>query len=118
MQPAVSHPTDVDDDAAGVTITTTTGTSPVTEGGTVTYDVRLNTKPTTEVHVHLESKNTARATLSPSDLASVPAHWDAPQQVTVNAAVITSMTAMSTSRSRLRRSRARTLDISVSIPMT
>lgn len=76
--------TNVDDDAAGVTISTTQSTS-IEENGAVTFDVRLNTRPTGEVRVHLASVDPARATLSASDLVFVPVHWDVPQQVTVNA---------------------------------
>lgn len=68
-----------------MTITTTQSTS-VTEYGNVKFDVRLNTKPTAEVRLRFESKNATRATLSPNELVFVPAHWNVPQQVTVNAA--------------------------------
>ncbi len=69
---------------AGVTITESSGTTNVTEGGpTDTYTVVLNTVPTANVTITLNPGT--QVTVSPSTLTFTPSNWNVPQTVTVTA---------------------------------
>ena len=80
-----------DADTAELTVTPSTGSDAtddrlvITEedGGTVTYTVKLATKPTRNVTVHVVSANPSFATASPLLLTFTPANWSKVQKVTV-----------------------------------
>ena len=73
-----------DDDTAGVTVSETTLT--VTEGGSATYTVRLNTQPTSDVVIGVTKSGSPDVTVSPATLTFTPANWGTAQTVTVAAA--------------------------------
>ncbi len=71
-----------DNETAGVTVNSTTRN--ISEGGTGTYKLVLNTAPTAEVTVTVTSGNAA-VTASPTPLVFTSDNWNAPQTVTVTA---------------------------------
>ena len=73
-----------DDDAAGAAVSETTLT--VTEGGSATYTVRLNTQPTSDVVIGVTASGNTDVTVSPATLTFTTANWDTAQTVTVAAA--------------------------------
>jgi len=73
-----------DNDTAGVTITQSGGSTNVTEGGTTdTYAVVLNTPPTADVTITLNSGN--QLSTNPTSLTFTTANWNVAQTVTVTA---------------------------------
>ncbi len=72
-----------DDDTAGVTITPSAVT--VAEGGSNTYTVKLDTKPTSDVTVTVGGES-GEVTVTGSPLTFTPSNWKTAQTVTVNAA--------------------------------
>ncbi len=71
-----------DNDAPGVTVSTTT--LAVLEGGTGEYTLRLNTRPTHAVTISVTSDNAAVTATSPLTFTTV--NWNAAQTVTVTGA--------------------------------
>ena len=76
--------TNTDNDAAGITVTPTTGLTTTEAGGTATFTVVLNTQPTANVTIALSSSDTTEGTV----VAGEPDLHDArtgtsPQTVTV-----------------------------------
>ncbi len=74
----------VDDDERGVEVSATTLS--VSEGGTATYTVALESKPTDTVTVALSASGDADVTVSPSSLSFITENWSTAQTVTVSAA--------------------------------
>ena len=72
-----------DDDAAGITVTPTTGLVTDETGATDTFTVVLNTAPSFDVTIGLSSSNTAEGTVSPASLTFTSGDWNIPQTVTV-----------------------------------
>jgi|GEM_PF-2221498 len=71
-----------DDDTAGITLSKTTAT--VSEAGTTdTFTVVLDSQPTGNVEIAVNSSNTAEATVSPTILTFTAANWNTPQTVTI-----------------------------------
>ncbi len=70
-----------DNDAVGVTVDPTNPT--IDEGGTGSYMVVLNTRPTDEVRVTVSNGNTAGATASPATLTFTTDNWNTVQTVTL-----------------------------------
>ncbi|MBI2933792.1 MAG: hypothetical protein HYY16_19280, partial [Planctomycetes bacterium] len=80
--PSAATLTIVDDDAAGINVSSISG--PTTEnGGTATFSVVLVTQPTANVAVPISSSNAAEGTVSTASLSFTPANWNVPQTVTV-----------------------------------
>ena len=73
-----------DDADAGAAVSETTLT--VTEGGSATYTVRLNTQPTSDVVIGVTRTGSPDVTVSPATLTFTPANWGTAQTVTVAAA--------------------------------
>ena len=73
----------IDDDTAGVTVTP--ASLSLTEGGTGTYQVRLDSEPTHRVLVTIDSDN-ADLQVTPATLRFGPGNWSTPQAVTVEVA--------------------------------
>ena len=74
-----------DDDTAGITITPTV--LPVTEGGTATYTVVLDSEPAGDVTVTVDDPtDNTDVTTDPASLTFTTTDWDVPQTVTVSAA--------------------------------
>ena len=76
--------TNTDNDAAGITVTPTTGlTTTEAAGGTATFTVVLNTQPTADVTIGLSSSDTTEGTVAPASLTFTTANWNVAQTVTV-----------------------------------
>ena len=83
-----------DDDAAGIVLGSLSP-SPVPEGGTATYTVKLNTEPSADVVISLTVSGSSDVTIADTDGATTGVQntltftsgtWDTPQTVTVHAA--------------------------------
>ena len=72
-----------DTDSAGLSMP---ATLTVTEGGTATYSVVLNTLPTDTVTVRVAISEDSDVTATPTALTFTPTNWAIPQTVTVTAA--------------------------------
>ena len=72
-----------DDDTAGITVNPTSGLTTTEAGGTDTFTVVLNSKPTSDVTVPLASSDTTEGTVSPSSLTFTPENYDTPQSATL-----------------------------------
>ena len=84
-----------DDDGAGVTVSTVSGSSgsalTIAEGGSGTYTVVLDSQPTADVTVTIHDPSgssgvTAGVTAEPASLTFNTSNWSSSQPVTVNAA--------------------------------
>jgi predicted SpoU family rRNA methylase len=74
--------TNFDDDSVGVSVHPTTGQT--TEGGgTDTFELVLDSQPTSNVTVNLSSSNTAEGTVSPASVTFTPTTWNTSQIVTI-----------------------------------
>jgi hypothetical protein len=67
----------------GYTVTPTKNLLTTEAGGTATFTVALNAKPTANVTNSITSSNTAEGTVSTNQLVFTPANWYLPQTVTV-----------------------------------
>ncbi len=72
-----------DDDTAGVTVTAANPVN-VAEGGTASYTVVLNSRPTSSVTVTATSANAGAAAVSPVSHTIAPANWNTPVTFTVS----------------------------------
>ena len=75
--------TNTDNDAAGITVTPTSGLMTTEAGGTATFTVGLNTQPTANVTIGLSSSDTTEGTVALASLTFTTANWNTPQTVTV-----------------------------------
>ncbi len=72
-----------DDDTAGITRGTPSGTTTSENGASVTFTIRLNSEPTSSVTVAISSSDTTEGTVSSSALVFTAANWNLHQTVTV-----------------------------------
>ena len=72
-----------DDDTAGVTVVSTT--LDVTEGQTLSYFVRLESRPTSDVTINIDVPAGAPFTVSPGSLTFISNRWNLNQRVRVTA---------------------------------
>src|SRR5205085_889864 len=86
MKPPNVAVTNFDDDTAGFRITHTGDLVTSEDGASVTFEVVLSSRPTTDVILGLRSSNLDEANASPSMLFFNPDNWDQPQQITVDGA--------------------------------
>ena len=75
--------TNSDNETPGITVNPTAGLTTGEDGSKANFAVVLNTKPTANVTIGLNSSNVAEGTVSTNSLTFTPANWDAPQPVTV-----------------------------------
>jgi gliding motility-associated-like protein len=73
----------VNDDVAGITVNPTSGLQTTENGGTASFTIRLNSKPTANVTIGLTSSNTSEGTVSPASVTFTPGNWSTAQTVTV-----------------------------------
>lgn len=83
LNPADVALTNQDDDTAGITRGTPSGTTTTEAGGAITFTVRLNSEPTANVTVGISSSDTTEGTVSTSSLVFTSANWNIDQTVTV-----------------------------------
>ncbi|MEG4069895.1 DUF4347 domain-containing protein [Microcoleus sp. Pol11C2] len=75
--------TNSDDDTPGITINPTAGLITGEDGTKANFSVVLNTQPTADVTIGLNTDNVAEGTVSTNSLTFTPANWSVPQPVTV-----------------------------------
>ena len=75
--------TNLDDDAAGITVSPTSGLVTTEAGATATFNVVLASQPTANVTVGIVSSNTAEGTVNVSSLTFTSANWNLAQTVTL-----------------------------------
>lgn len=75
--------TNTDDDTAGVKVNPLSGLQTTEAGGTATFTIRLNSKPSADVSIDLSSSNKAEGTVSPSKVTFTTDNWNSLQTVTV-----------------------------------
>ncbi|MEZ5439931.1 MAG: Calx-beta domain-containing protein [Lysobacterales bacterium] len=75
--------TNLDDDAAGITVTPTMGLVTTEAGGTDTFDVVLNSEPSADVSIGISSSDPTEGTASVATVTFNIGNWDTPQTVTV-----------------------------------
>lgn len=75
--------TNLDDDAAGVTVTPTSGLVTTEAGANATFTVVLTSQPSGDVTINLASSNSGEGTASPANLLFTSANWSTPRTVTV-----------------------------------
>ena len=82
LNPADVELTNSDDDTAGISVSSPSGTSTTEAGGAVTFTVMLNSEPTADVTIALSSSDTTEGSVSPGTLVFTSANWNTPQTVT------------------------------------
>ena len=71
------------DDTAGITVSPTSGLSTTEDGGTASFTVVLNTKPSGNVTIPISSSDTTEGRVSVSSLTFTSKNWNTPRTVTV-----------------------------------
>lgn len=83
INPADVQVTNVDNDTAGITLSTT-GPLVTTEAGTTaSFTIKLNSQPTSDVKILLSSSKTTEGTVSPASVTFTAANYSVAQTVTV-----------------------------------
>jgi hypothetical protein len=75
--------TNLDNDAAGILVSPTSGRTTTESGGTAQFSVVLLSQPTANVTITVASNDTTEGKVSTNLLLFTPANWDAPQTVTI-----------------------------------
>jgi hypothetical protein len=83
LNPADVSVTNQDDEQAAILVNPTSGLVTSEDGGSDTFAVRLNSQPTGNVVILLNSSDTTEGTISPNSLIFTPQNWDTWQEVTV-----------------------------------
>ncbi len=83
LNPTDVSVTNIDNDTAGFTVSPTTGLQTTEAGGTATFTVKLNSKPTADVTISIASSNPAEGTINPTSLTFTPTGWNTPQTITI-----------------------------------
>ena len=78
--------TNTDNDAAGITVTPTSGLTTTEALGTATFTVVLTSQPTADVTIGLSPSDPTEGTVSSPSLTFTPANWNIAQTVTVTGA--------------------------------
>src|SRR5205823_6419724 len=71
-------------DTAGISVTPVAGLTSSEAGGSASFTIVLDSKPTASVVVGLSSSNAAEGTISASTVTFTTANWNAPQTVTIS----------------------------------
>jgi len=72
----------LDDDVAGITLTQL-GIVTTEAGGTATFTVQLDSQPTADVTLSVQSLDTSEGVVSPASMTFTSANWNTPKTVTV-----------------------------------
>jgi len=83
LNPSDVNVVNTNDDTAGITVNPTSGLQTTEAGGTSTFTVRLNSRPTANVTITLTSTKPAEASVSPTTLTFTTANWNTAQTVTL-----------------------------------
>ncbi len=83
LNPADVSVTNNNDDAVGFVVSPVVGLVTTEAGGTATFTVKLNSRPTADVIIGLSSSSTAEGVVFPASLTFTPANWNVNQAVLV-----------------------------------
>jgi hypothetical protein len=83
IDPADVTVTNLDNDAAGILVSPTSGLVTTEAGGTAQFTVVLLSQPTANVTIPIASNDTSEGRITQTALTFTPANWNAPQTVTV-----------------------------------
>ncbi len=72
-----------DDDSPGVTVFPLSGLETTEAGGTASFKVRLNSQPTNDVTINLNSNNESEGIISASQLTFTTVDWNVEQTITI-----------------------------------
>ena len=75
--------TNTDDDAAGISVSPTSGLTTTEAGGTNQFTVALTSQPTASVSIGLSSSDVTEGTVAPATVTFTSANWSVSQAVTV-----------------------------------
>src|SRR5205814_1501526 len=75
--------TNADNDAAGITVSPTSGLTTTEAGGTTTFTIVLTSQPTANVTIPISSSNIAEGTVSAPSITFTAGNWNTPQTITV-----------------------------------
>jgi hypothetical protein len=75
--------TNLDDDAVGIAVSTVSGNTTEAGAGRATFAVKLNSQPSRNVNVSLNSSDLTEGFVTPGVLVFTPSNWATPQLVTV-----------------------------------
>ena len=75
--------TNTDDDTAGITLSAISGLTTTEAGGTATFTIVLNSRPTTDVVIGFSSGNTAEGTVLPTSVTFIPSSWNTAKTITL-----------------------------------
>ena len=73
----------IDNDSAGITVTPDAGIITTEEGAEASFTVVLNSVPSDDVTITLNSNDTSEGTISPSSITFTPINWSAQQTITI-----------------------------------
>lgn len=83
IDPADVNLTNQDNDTAGITVANLSGTATTEDGESVSFTIRLDSEPTTNVTIPVSSSDTTEGVVSLSSLVFTPTNWNVTQSVTV-----------------------------------
>jgi len=83
IDPADVSVSNIDDDAAGIVVSPTSGLTTTEAGGTAAFTVALASRPRADVTIALASSDTAEGTVDPASLTFTTGDWSTPKTVTV-----------------------------------
>ncbi|MEZ6088478.1 MAG: GEVED domain-containing protein [Pirellulaceae bacterium] len=74
----------IDNDIAGVTLSKTSGLATSEAGGSDSFTIVLNTKPSADVTIAVSSSKPTEATVSPQQVVFTPTNWNLPKTISVS----------------------------------
>ncbi|MBM3966251.1 MAG: hypothetical protein FJ308_14485 [Planctomycetes bacterium] len=83
IDPADSSLTNTDNDTAGITVSALTSTTTSESGASTSFTIKLNSEPTANVTVAVNSSDTTEGTVSQSQIVFSAANWNQPVTITV-----------------------------------
>ncbi|MFN6130641.1 MAG: beta strand repeat-containing protein, partial [Planctomycetota bacterium] len=83
LNPSDINLINLDDDTAGITVSTPSSTTTTESGASASFTVRLVSAPTANVTIAVQSNDTTEGTVSVASLIFTPANWSLPQTITV-----------------------------------
>ncbi|OFX27731.1 MAG: hypothetical protein A2041_04005, partial [Bacteroidetes bacterium GWA2_31_9b] len=75
--------TNIDNDAAGITVSPTSGLTTTEAGGTATFSIVLTSRPTANVTIGLTSSDLTEGTVAPASVTFTPSDWNTSRTITL-----------------------------------
>ncbi|MEY3456890.1 MAG: hypothetical protein RL215_47 [Planctomycetota bacterium] len=83
LNPADISLVNSDNDTAGISVSTLSGTSTAESGTSVTFTLRLDSQPLAPVTIAITSSDTTEGTVAPASVVFSAANWNQPQTVVI-----------------------------------